>query len=528
MKKLSVLIPEENEPRSAFVRRIRKTEGELLIIFPALDYKWFSEKGDRETFLETITKLSGRVRLASRNNEMVVAARRKGIRVIDQVKDLKSLMADHIMLDEALRVFSPHIWRQQLRSKLQAMGLLTLPKIRIWVLIVMSIALFYFVLFRLLPSAEVEVVPREDTLSQTANIFLVLSGALVEMPDRVRTVELKPIFVEVNRIITFDQISKEFIGASASVDMTIVNESDESFGLRSGTRVKNQAGMIFRLQLPVQVDPGEEKTVPAVADDEDIYGEIIGARGNVPIGIKWELIGLLPEEQKFVYGINKEAATGGKTNYRTVLKEHDLDIAQKQLEKELLTDANQIVDEEILLYNATNPEKVLTRLYYDELTKITFSGFVMPLQFIGEQVASVPLEGTVIYNAFAYDAQYILTLLESELKAHTKDGKKLLPESVQLERLVSHVIDYEDDLSWIKLTVDLSGTEQFVLDPLTPTGARFGKTVREMIIGKTKEEAQRIVQNFPEVEKADISIWPPWHNVMPTIPYHISIEVTEL
>ena len=122
------------------------------------------------------------------------------------------------------------------------MGLLSLPKIRIWFLIALSGGLFLFVFFKLLPSADVRIRPREDAVNQTANIFLVQSGAMVEIPSRVRTMALIPITVHVERSITFDQISKEFIGKSAEALITIINESNEPYSLRTGTRLLNQAG----------------------------------------------------------------------------------------------------------------------------------------------------------------------------------------------------------------------------------------------------------------------------------------------
>ena len=480
---------------------------------------------ERKRFLLSIGKMSGRVRIATRNKTIAAAARSDGVRVIDHVRDLRHVLEDHPKLQEALRAFLPHIWRQELRSRLQAMGVLTLPKLRIWILIIVSIILFGFVFLRLLPSATITVTPREDTISQTANIFLVGSGSLVELPERVKTMELIPLIAEVSRTITFDQISKEFIGENASVMMTIINKSDEQYGFLNRSRLVNQAGMVFRIQESVYIDPGEEVTLLAIADAEDLYREIIGDRGNVPEGLKWDFVGLTNEEQNLVYAINKKEATGGVTDHETVLKKADLAVAERQLKNELLGIVSQMVDEDIQLYNDQHPGKVLTRLYYDELTKYAFTGFTMPTQFLGEKVTSVPVEGSVIFTAYGYDEQYILTLLNEELITHVEEGKHLLPESVRLERLVTHVIDYEDDLSWIKLTVDLSGTQQAVLGPLTPTGARFGKTVRELVLGKTPMEARRIVRNFPEVEQTKVSLWPPWSKTLPNIPYHISIEV---
>ncbi|MDO8648171.1 MAG: hypothetical protein Q7R81_00120 [Candidatus Peregrinibacteria bacterium] len=523
-KTLTVLFPSEEESWNAFARRIEETEGEIVAILSGRDRSLAGAEEERTEFLTRCTKMSHRLRLATRQRTTVADARRMGIRIIDKAKDLRALLAGSADAERALRLFLPQVWRQQLRSRLQDMGLLSLPKLRILTLITLSGGLFLFVVFKLLPSSEIRVWPREDTVSQTSNVFLVLSGATVDLPDRVRTMPLLPIIVHTQRALTFDQISKEFIGTSAETQMTVVNKAEETYSLRKGSRLTNQAGMIFRLLEPVDVPVGEEVTVRARAEDVDLYSEIIGQRGNVPAGLRWDFAGLSEEERKLVYAENRKEAKGGTTAYRTVLRQEDLDIARKHLEQELFSTATQLVDEERLLKNLKSPTKKLEILYYDELTKTTFSGFVLPTQFLGEQVASIPVEGAIEYTVFAYDAQAILDMLSAEIEAHISEGKRLLPETLTLDRMVVHVIDYADELSWIKLTVDLSGTEQFVLDPLSPTGAKFGRKVREAVAGMSKADAVRIVKNLPEVEKVEVSVWPPWSPSIPSILSHIYLS----
>jgi hypothetical protein len=527
-KHLIVLFLGEGESWNPLLRRVRESPGEVLVVFSTIaDAALQAGPEQGKAFLTSLGKLSGRVRLATRDKHTASAARERGIRVIDRLQDLRSLLQGHPQLNDAVREFSPQLWRQQLRNRLQAMGLLSIPRLRIWILLGVSVLLFGFVFLRLLPSARITVMPREDILSQTSNIFLVQSGSLVDIPERVRNVELIPVTVQIDRTITFDQISKEFEGTSARMPMKIVNETADTYSLRAGSRLTNQAGMVFRTEEPIFVEPGEEITVSTIADDLDLYGEVLGERGNVPEGLEWQFPGLGENERHLVYGINTEAGEGGLTSFRTVLKQSDLDIAEKQLKSELVNMASQMIDEEILLYNQEHPKEVLTRLYYDELTTYAFTGFVLPTQFIGEEVTSIPVQGSVVYTAYGYDAQYILALLRDELLSHIETGKKLLPETIRMDRLVVHVIDYADDLSWIKLTVDLSGTQQAILDPLTPTGAKFAREVRQAVLGKSIDEAQRIVRNFPEVEQALVSVWPPWNTRIPTIPYNIVIRLGE-
>ena len=360
---LTVLIPQEGETWDAFARRLQSTEGDVLAILPAAEGMLppADEKGVH-MFFDACAELSERVQVATLKRVFISLARSKGVRVIEHVRDVRFLLEGHPQAQETLRMLSPHVWRQQLRSRLQSVGLLSLPKLRVWILILVSGILLLFVLFRLLPSAEVRVWPSGDTISQTANIFLVQSGSVVDIPQRVRTLELIPLMVEVNRSITFDQISKNFIGTNARVPMAIINKSGEEYSLRKNSRLVNQAGMIFRIQEQVFIEAGEEITVLAVADDLDLYGEIIGDRGNVPAGLKWEFPGLAKEERMIVYGENRTEAKGGTMAYTSVLKEEDLTVAKKQLRQELLVVANQMLDEERTLYNSKHADQMLDRL----------------------------------------------------------------------------------------------------------------------------------------------------------------------
>ncbi|TSC57138.1 MAG: Uncharacterized protein Greene041662_1057, partial [Candidatus Peregrinibacteria bacterium Greene0416_62] len=314
------------------------------------------------------------------------------------------------------------------------------------------------------------------------------------------------------------------VGENAHGELTIINNSDESYSLRVQTRIANNAGMIFLLRDPVNIAPGEEVTARAEAADLDLYGEITGERGNLPAGLQWEFLGLAPDERTKVYAENRSAFSGGKTSFRTVLHEKDLEIAKKQLEQELLATAKQLVEEDKTLHNSQYSDSFIEILYYDELTRAEFHDFDLQEAFLGEAVTSIPIQGSLTYTAYAYDAQHILNMLKKELENHVGVGKRLLLETMTMDRLVAHVIDYADDLSWIKLTVDLSGTEQFILDPLTPAGARFSKRVRELVTGLTTVEALRILRNLPEVDNADIRLWPPWSSNLPRVPAHITIE----
>ncbi|MBI3336500.1 hypothetical protein HYZ98_02955 [Candidatus Peregrinibacteria bacterium] len=521
--KITIIFPEYGEEWSVFLQRLEQSEGDILVVLSGfetdlLQSKWYSR------FLDTCQLLSDRIRIATKRRGIVKDLHEKGVRVLDRMHYVRELLADHADASEALRRFSPHLWQQQIKSQLQRIGLLSLPKIRILLLATTSTAAFFFIVFKLLPSAEIHLRPQEDTISQTANIFLVRSGALLDTDTHVQVMPLIPLVVHAKRSITFNQITRRFVGKNAKMEMTLVNESDEPYSFLKGTRLMNQAGIVFRIQDPINIQPGERMNVRCMADDIDYYGEPIGERGNVPANLKWDLPGLSAGERIKIYGTNDQRAAGGTTAYRTVLEQDDLDMAVSGLKQELLQTTRQLVQEELLLRNSQHSNKFFAILEHEELTQATFTGFVLPYDFLGEPITSVPVSGEAFYTVLSYDAQAILDLLSDELRLHVREGKTLLASTLTLDRLVVHVIDYADDLSWIKLTVDLTGSEKFVLDPLSLTGIKFGKQVRGRVAGVSVEEAVRTIKNMEEVEDVSISLWPPWKNTMPTIPVHISIQ----
>jgi hypothetical protein len=208
------------------------------------------------------------------------------------------------------------------------------------------------------------------------------------------------------------------------------------------------------------------------------------------------------------------------------LRQEDLDLAQKRLEQELLAAAKAEAEKRQKEYNKEHPDQHMILLIdarYSALVKLSYNDFVLPTESIGQEVNSVPIEGSIDYTIFAYDADSILQMLLAELKSHVREGRKLIDDQLERDQLVAHVIDYDDNLTWIKLTVDLTGTEEYILDPLSPTGALFGKNVREKVVGQPREDALRILRNMPEVERVEIKQWPPWQQILPRIASHISV-----
>ncbi len=529
---ITVLIVPELPTGSSLLGSVRRIAGAVLLVSLPDGLNDLTSEQLSSFFREAkALNVDRRLMLAVKDQRVRGLAHKHGWEMIQTLKQLRPLLKGQLNEAEAVRSFSPVSWRQDIRSHLQVVGLLALPRFRIWGLLVLSVIVFLFVFFRLLPSSEIHIWPNQESSSFTTNVYLMTSGAVLPVPeDRVRVLSLKHLTVHINRTLTYDQVSKNFTGKNARMAITVFNDSDEKYSLRKGTRLTNQAGMRFRLQADLILEAHTKTQVTASADPIDQYGEVVGNRGNVPAGVKWDFPGLTEKEHKFVYARNDKPASGGSTSYVNILTKEDVHGslrhpgARQRMEQELLTVAKQQVEEERIGFNKLNRTNFV-ELQREELTKLVYKDFDLSEQFIGQNVASVPISGSIDFTVILYDENELLNLLKEEVLQRVTPDKTVVLGSLTRDNMDLNVIaPWDDDFKWVKITADLTYTQRYVINPITPNGAKFGKYIRDNVAGKTVLEANRIIRNLPEVDKVEISIWPPWAFQLPTIGNSIAIK----
>lgn len=530
----TVSVANEQASVKTLLDAVRRSAGPFLMVIGPDSLVHLTDLEIRPLFADArALNIDRRLLLATKDNRVATIAQECSWQTVSGIKQLKLLLKSHPSSGEAIRAFSPVSWRRDIRSRLQFVGLLSLPKLRIWGLLGFSILAFAYVFLRLLPSATIRIWSNQESGSFTTNIYLSESGARLPVSeDRVKLLRLKRLTVKIERTITYDQISKNFTGTNARMIVTVFNGSNEQYSLRRGTRITNQAGMRFRLQNDLILDPHSRKNMTAVADPIDQYGEVLGDRGNVPAGIKWDFPGLLENERAFVFARNEKPATGGSTSYINMLTKEDIEGskdhpggAKLRLEQELLMVARQQVDDQRMNDNHLNGTH-LVQLRRDDLTKVRYGNFQLSASFIGQNVRSIPISGSIEYTVVLYDENELLHLLKSEVLERVPSDKVIIRDSVSKDNMNIYVIPpWDDDLTWLKITADLTFTQRYILNPLTPAGAKFGKYIRDNVLGKTIPEANRIIKNLPEVSRVEIRLWPPWAYQLPAI--GSSIAITE-
>ncbi len=529
----TVFICDEKASSKVLLGAVRRSAGPFLLVLGPESVAHLKDEDVLAIFRECrALNVDRRLLLATKDQRSSLSAQDMGWQTVQGMQELKLLLKSHPSQSKAARAFSPISWRRDLRSRLQFIGLLSLPKLRIWTMLILSIVAFLYVFFRFLPLAEIRIWSNQESETFTTNVFLAESGAVLLVPvDRVKSLPLRRRTVHIDRTITYDQISKNFTGTNASMMVTVSNVSDEPYSFRKGTRMTNQAGMRFRLQKEVLLLPHSKRDIRMVADPIDQYGEVLGERGNVPAGVKWDFPGLPEKERSLVYGRNESPATGGTTSYVNMLSKDDIrgtpihPGAKQRLEQELLMVAKQQVEDDRMSDNNMRGIHYV-QLKREDLTKIQYKNFQLSESFIGQNVLSIPLSGSIDYTVILYDENALLDLLKKEIMDRVPADKTIVAITLSKENMDLHVIPpWDDDLKWVKITADLTYAERYVLSPLTPVGAKFGKYIRDNVEGKTISEANRIIKNLPEVSKVEIHTWPPWTYQLPSI--GSSIVVTE-
>ena len=139
------------------------------------------------------------------------------------------------------------------------------------------------------------------------------------------------------------------------------------------------------------------------------------------------------------------------------------------------------------------------------------------MELVGKSITSFPIGGELRYTVLAYSKDALLNLLLPGLLDHIEEGQELMEGSVMREGIAVHVVEYDDNLQWVKVTAELTGKQRASLASSSPAGRIFADKVRDAIRGKTIQEAERIIQNFPEVDRVEVSVWPPWQWSLPSL-----------
>jgi hypothetical protein len=335
-----------------------------------------------------------------------------------------------------------------------------------------------------------------------------------------------PLSITLQKTVTYSSTGQVFDGTNASGTVTLINERSTPWALVAFTRLQSDEGLVFRTQEAVTVPAATTSgygsaDVPVLADEKDIYGRVIGERGNVGPSA-FVLPGLREESQQILYGRSAAAMSGGTTIVTLQVTQEDLDASGEFLTSQLEAMAEESLEQEIESRNALNNTNLMLLTGYGAVT-LGDATISVPTQLAGALQDSFDVSGTLTISGYAFDRDAFMSLMQTELEARKSPDKVLL--KIDADSLTIELFEINKTAGLLKFTATIKGLEAYDFNPETENGAALIKKIKEHIAGKPIKEAEDYVQNLPEIDKVTISTWPIWAPTIPTVLENIEIEL---
>lgn len=401
-------------------------------------------------------------------------------------------------------------------------------------LISLSLIILLAVVYIALPGVTVYLTPSASVLEKSVNITLAdyqkNRGELET--QQTHTIASYPINTKVSQTITHSATGKKFSerGANSSGNIMVVNLSSNPWPLVAQTRFQTNDGIVFRIlqaaTVPAASASGPGKLeVYVTADPLDVNGQVVGERGNIG-PTKFFLPGLKDSSRAQLYGESTVAMKGGITDYTTFITKEDLVAAEERVKAALLKDAVATLTEAVKQKSElTGENKVYTLLEGEKAIKVGEVKIALDSSLEGKEAKEFSISGEVEVSGVYYDHDGMLEILKNELLLKKSPQKELL--KINEKSTSYRIFEWDEINGRIKLTANIKGIEQFIIDPEKENGARLLEKVKEHVAGLEINDAKAYIQNLPEVNKVEIESWPAWSPNIPKLADNIDFEIRD-
>lgn len=399
---------------------------------------------------------------------------------------------------------------------------------------VLTIFILLVIIYIALPGVTIFLTPSASVLEKSVNItledFQKNKSELDTHPPHV--LASYPIDTVVTKTITYYATGKKFSdnGSNSSGKLTIINTTSSAWPLVAQTRFQTNEGIVFRIKDGVTVPAASANDVGrlevfVVADPVDAFGAIVGERGDIGPS-KFILPGLKGDSQNELYAESTEPMSGGVTDYISFISTEDIEAAKIRLHDELVKAAVEELKVAIEEKSALIGESGLyTLLEGDGAVKLGEVNIDIPPNLDGQQLTEFTLTGEVHVSGVYYDHDSMLEILKGELLLKKSPQKELL--RINEESTSYRIFEWDEASGKIKLTANIKGIEQYLIDPNKESGENLLTKIEEHIAGKNIEDAKSYIQNLPEINKVEIDSWPVWSPTIPKLSENIDFEIRD-
>jgi len=367
--------------------------------------------------------------------------------------------------------------------------------------LVVGLVLVVFVVFLVLPRADIILVVPTEGGSADFEISLDTTQDKVDLFRQLIPAKIFDRTLEESR--RFSASGKKNVGQKASGVVTIINKTGQPQPLVSTTRLLSEEGILFRTTQAVNVpgasvsDVGE--IVPGRANVA-VIADQPGEEGNIGPG-KFTIPGL-PGRETVVYGVSDTAMTGGTTEMREIITSEDIEAAKQNLAdilyEEVLEKLKKEAEDKIIL------DELSVKELLDASTNVES----------GAEVSEFEVTAKVKLSILLFEKKDFSDLFSDKIALNISPNKKIV--STDSDRIIWEVKEKDIAKGRAKLLAKVNYSIAVILNK---------DEIRSKIIAKSYKEAQEYLYSLPNIEKAEIKLWPAWVKSIPNIERNINLQV---
>ncbi len=314
-----------------------------------------------------------------------------------------------------------------------------------------------------------------------------------------------------------------FMQTPARWTVRVLNTMYQSFSLLPDTKLVTEDGMLFTMPESITIPaatrsgPGEV-TATVIAMDKDEVNSIIGERGNIPVGTQL-LIRNLPQSynNQLLYAVASSDFTGWETRQKWAITQADLENIRQRMWNYVRANKKQIVLEEFAKWEDKYP------LMFQNLIDVQVNDVTFDAQ-VGDEQTDVEgrIDITYIVRYFTRDnLKEALNEYLGQRPSQTLDIISMQKSSLTFfpdtSTLVTGdtVIVMPTKMSviwWYDFNKDYNGIKE---------------DMKNEIIGKRRDEVQKILLDYEEIGSILIKVSPPWSDTIPAIRSRVRFKLAD-
>lgn len=283
-------------------------------------------------------------------------------------------------------------------------------------------------------------------------------------------------------------------GDPARGSVRIINRTGATQQIRGGSRLVTAEGAIFRMERGVAALPGEETTVPVVADRG-------GESGNLASGTLLTFAAL-PESASTLFARTEGALSGGTTQRASILSQEDITRAVEETRVRLEPSFRDRV-------RAKLPPDMVVR---DDLFRLRVLD-ARPREKIGSETAEVHLQVHVRGELLAASHEHLQQTVHSLLVSRTEDAK-VLGRPIRLDDIRLKQLRWDEGIADLDLHVENVLHAAFDLPRL-----------QKDLLGRTQDGAEEFLGGLAGIKQAEVSLQPFWVRRIPSVAHNVRLTI---